>query len=858
MTRALVLLTGLVGLGIVGRASAYYRGVDALAFGVTLVMAVALLAGMLELWLRSGVIARLQSELGSLPEHPENLDATTPRLRALLRSHLERDPMPPRAPVFTPYLVGLLVMLGLLGTFLGLFETLRGAREALASSGDVDALRAGLTTPMAGLMRSFGTSAAGVASSAMLGLGSVFTLRAARRLDQRVHTACAQSLAHLSAARRQLDALEALAEQGESLPAAASALRETVQGLRALQEETREQARAAREGAAKDISGLTAAVRDELSGVRAQLEALEARGAERMAESERLLRERGEESARLLGERAGESERLLTERGEAANARAEAATERMLARVADLESKWSERAARMSEDFETHAREVAGHAAERLDAAVMQQASLEKAWGDERSRAAQAIDAAARAARESMEESVTVLGAQLDALGAGFRDAHREEKELFADRSSALLERLTSLEAGLSDSHAAAAEEVRAVMALGIAEAARAAGETVEPTVARIVTATERSAAAHLEELRAQLDEDQRARRDREAVTLEALRTHLSEVVSSLDAARAERQSADEANSASAAAHAERVLTRLTEQAERRAAADVGLLESLELHARTLSEAEAERATALRASWSEVATSWAAAHEQSATRDESRAAQLAELAARMHEELGGASALIRERLEDGAARDAAQAERAEKMLAHLEQAGATFTGAARAQAEAVEALMAHGDARASQNEAHADARAKKLLDDVGAAVSMQAERLAQFEEALAARHDAHAQALGEQLAGEARRLGEGLDVTGSMVREAAELVKAGGAELAAAVEMFTGAVEQHGEAAQRWLGGLSQVERSVEEAGEGAAVDVLGQYLARTHELFDQQLGFQQELYEQLRATRAS
>ncbi len=48
------------------------------------------------------------------------------------------------------------------------------------------------------------------------------------------------------------------------------------------------------------------------------------------------------------------------------------------------------------------------------------------------------------------------------------------------------------------------------------------------------------------------------------------------------------------------------------------------------------------------------------------------------------------------------------------------------------------------------------------------------------------------------------------------------------------------------------------MERSVEEAGEGAAVDVLGQYLARTHELFDQQLGFQQELYEQLRAARAS
>ena len=40
-----------------------------------------------------------------------------------------------------PYLLGLLVMVGLLGTFLGLFETLRGAREALGASGDVAALR---------------------------------------------------------------------------------------------------------------------------------------------------------------------------------------------------------------------------------------------------------------------------------------------------------------------------------------------------------------------------------------------------------------------------------------------------------------------------------------------------------------------------------------------------------------------------------------------------------------------------------------------------------------------------------------------------------------------------------------------
>src|SRR3546814_10593039 len=95
-------------------------------------------------------------------------------------------------PVLTPYLVGLLVLLGMLGTFLGMVATLRGTGLALQSATDLQAIRASLAAPVTGLGFAFGTSVAGVATSAMLGLLSALCrrdrVRAARRLDAQAST----------------------------------------------------------------------------------------------------------------------------------------------------------------------------------------------------------------------------------------------------------------------------------------------------------------------------------------------------------------------------------------------------------------------------------------------------------------------------------------------------------------------------------------------------------------------------------------------------------------------------------------------------------------------------------------------
>ena len=59
-----------------------------------------------------------------------------------LRIEGERVALP--GPALTPYLVGLLVMLGMLGTFLGMVVTFKGAVFALEGSSDLQAIRAAL------------------------------------------------------------------------------------------------------------------------------------------------------------------------------------------------------------------------------------------------------------------------------------------------------------------------------------------------------------------------------------------------------------------------------------------------------------------------------------------------------------------------------------------------------------------------------------------------------------------------------------------------------------------------------------------------------------------------------------------
>jgi len=221
-----VLVPGAVATWVVLRTLSAYWEHDSLASLVVAAIGVGLLAGLGELLVRQVRAGMFEREVRGLPPLPSEvtLDTASPLVGSMLRARLENAPLPNLGEGLAPFLSGLLVMLGLLGTLLGLFQTVKGAGHALTSSGDVDALRRSLSAPLDGLTRSFGCSAAGISASAMLGLALAFVRRresAAMRVFQRY---AAGPLRVLSPARRTTASLEQLVERLGALPTAASAI----------------------------------------------------------------------------------------------------------------------------------------------------------------------------------------------------------------------------------------------------------------------------------------------------------------------------------------------------------------------------------------------------------------------------------------------------------------------------------------------------------------------------------------------------------------------------------------------------------------------------------------------------------
>ena len=208
-----------VGVGFVGTASW-------LALGMTVAIAVAYLVGAQEIHrFRSAstglahALAHIPQPLGSLAEWLARVPAP---LQNAVRQRVEsgRGALPGLA--LTPYLIGLLVMLGMLGTFLGMVVTFKGAVFALEGSADLGAIRGALAAPIKGLGISFGTSVAGVASSAMLGLMSAIARRertdVARALEQHTAGALRPFTAAFIAAENRDHTFAALQRQADALP----------------------------------------------------------------------------------------------------------------------------------------------------------------------------------------------------------------------------------------------------------------------------------------------------------------------------------------------------------------------------------------------------------------------------------------------------------------------------------------------------------------------------------------------------------------------------------------------------------------------------------------------------------------
>ena len=223
MTQRFFWIAFATGLAAVAWVGVGFVGTHALALAMTVAIAAAYLLGTHELRQYRADTAALGQALAQAPAADATslgdwLAGVPAGLRTAVRLRIEsgRGALP--GPALTPYLVGLLVMLGMLGTFLGMVVTFRGAVFALEGSTDLQAIRAALAEPIRGLGLSFGTSVAGVAASAMLGLMSALCRRERLAVARVLDASGATVLRPFSPAHQREQALHAAQAQAVALP----------------------------------------------------------------------------------------------------------------------------------------------------------------------------------------------------------------------------------------------------------------------------------------------------------------------------------------------------------------------------------------------------------------------------------------------------------------------------------------------------------------------------------------------------------------------------------------------------------------------------------------------------------------
>ncbi len=227
-----VFLVGLLAVCWVGIG---YLGSNPLGACVAAVIGACYVAGALELYRYRQATATLEAAVDGLATAPSALgdwlQTVHPGLRNAVRLRIKGERVALPAPVLTPYLVGLLVLLGMLGTLLGMMATLKGTGFALQSATDLQAIRGSLAAPVEGLAFAFGTSIAGVATSAMLGLLSALCRRERLQVVQRLDLKIAAELHTHSDAHRRGEAFKLQQQQSALMPALIDQLQTLVHSI---------------------------------------------------------------------------------------------------------------------------------------------------------------------------------------------------------------------------------------------------------------------------------------------------------------------------------------------------------------------------------------------------------------------------------------------------------------------------------------------------------------------------------------------------------------------------------------------------------------------------------------------------
>lgn len=483
---ALHVVVFLVGLLAVCWIGIGYVSVHPLGAAVAAIIAACYIAGGVELYRYRQASNGLRAALNDLSSAKESLAPWLERVPVGLRNAVrlrvegERTALP--APVLTPYLVGLLVLLGMLGTLLGMMDTLRGTGLALQSATDMAAIRGSLASPVQGLAVAFGTSIAGVASSAMLGLLAALLRRDRLQAVQQLDRAIAGDLHPYSQAWQRAESLRLLQAQSAALPA-------LVDRLQAMTSTFEQHSAAANER-------LLAGQAEFLT----QSQALQERLALSLQQS---LREGAEASAAAIGgalqPMAETTLAGLAHHGEALHARVERAVQQQLAGLSDgfersrvaTEASWAKVVSEQSQAQQalvsdlrqhlqafsdgqgTHAEALVARIGERLQAdangnaeawraAIEQQQALNSALVERAQALLQALEQRHEASQSLLQDHEQQRSQQWQAAQAAAATAHAQLQASLDSREQQRQARWDAVSAELQQAHAALQAQLQA------------------------------------------------------------------------------------------------------------------------------------------------------------------------------------------------------------------------------------------------------------------------------------------------------------------------------------------------------------------------------------------------------------
>ncbi len=487
-----------------------------LVLAMTVCIGAVYVFGAMELRQYRATTQALNQALTSIPQDLQSLSdwlITLPAgLQNPVRQRVEGERAGLPGPALTPYLVGLLVMLGMLGTFLGMVVTLNGAVFALEGSSNVAGIRAAFSEPIKGLGLAFGTSVAGVATSAMLGLMSSLARRERAQATQVLDTCAATSLRGFSLVHQRQETFKALQQQSQALPQVVQQLQTLMAQIADTSQQLNERLLANQQSFHQEVksayTGLAQSVDQSLRSSLSQSLQLASEGIRPVVQASmtQLAEQAQGMNERLLHNTQQQLSQLNTQMASLAAALAQTSTE-TLTRHEQASSHMTERVGQtldvFSQNFERSARALV----DQVSAAQTQQHALQSSADQQRLQAWQAsLEQMAASLRDQWQSTGAQTLAQqqaiCDTLSRTAQDitTHTQAQatqtlaeitRLVASSEALMRERIAS-EAQWTAGHQQRAEELAAVLrqelsALRDAEDAR--GQTAVARLAELQTA---------------------------------------------------------------------------------------------------------------------------------------------------------------------------------------------------------------------------------------------------------------------------------------------------------------------------------------------------------------------------------